>query len=368
MKKFVVKLLFLLPILVLFMGINYVEDPANIFHKGPYEMGIIKYLMEGKNVTNVTNYDERLLQKYYIENMKQCPSTIILGSSRVMQLGSGFFKNEHLMNNGVSGASIEDLLAIYNLYETKGCEIKKIRIGLDPYFLNDNNDQSRWRVLSAEYNNCLQKIGLEKYADRDKIIESKYSRYKELWSLSYFKNSLGYLIRGVDVHYRPTTDSLNKDFTKMVDGSIFYSEVSRNSSLEVVNGYAVQSINESPMYSMREFKQLSVKYKTIFTTFISYLQQKNIEVELFISPYHPIVYDYISKENSPYKIVFEAEKYFNAYAAERHITLIGTYNPYVYHFKDSSFYDGFHCKEGALKSIIDGNMNTEITKDSLSRK
>lgn len=341
----------MLPIPILIIGLNYVEDPANLFRKGPYEQGIVKYLNEGKNVTNVTNYDERLLQRYFIKDYKNCPELIVLGSSRVMQLGKSFFPNENLMNNGVSGASIEDLLAIYDLYENKGCGIKKVRIGLDPYFLNDNNDQSRWKVLTNEYNEMLSKIGLSKYAEKPLLDQSLYAKYNQLWSISYFKSSWSYFIRGVDVHYRPTSSTTNKDFTKLVDGSIMYGESSRNSTLETVNGYATQSITETPMYSMREFKQLSPKYQSIFSNFIDYLQKRNVEVEFFISPYHPIVYDFIKKSKN-YQIVFDVEQYFHEFANNRRIKLIGTYSPYVYQFKDSAFYDGFHCKEEALLKVL----------------
>jgi len=359
MKKFIIKLLFMMPIPLIIIGINYKEDPANIFRKGPYEKGIVKYLNEGKNVTNVTNYDERLLQRYFITDYKNCPEVIVLGSSRVMQLGKGFFPNENLMNNGVSGASIEDLLAIYDLYENKGCGIKKVRIGLDPYFLNDNNDQSRWKALTIEYNEMLGKLGLSKYVEMPLLDQSIYVKYNQLWSLSYFKTSWSYFIRGVDVHYRPTNKTISKDFTKLTDGSIIYGESSRNSTLEIVNGYATLSITETPMYAMREFKQLSPKYQTIFKHFIDYLQKKNIEVEFFISPYHPIVYDFI-KKSKDYQIVFEVEKYFNQFAAERKLKLIGTYSPYVYHFNDSAFYDGFHCRESALQKVFE-----QEAKDSL---
>lgn len=351
MKSFIIKMLYMLPIPLIIMGLNYIEDPANIFRKGPYEKGIVKHLNEGKNVTNVTNYDERLFQKYFITELNQCPDVIVLGSSRVMQLGKSYFPEEKLINNGVSGASIEDLLAIYDLYENKGCKIKKVRIGLDPYFLNDNNDQSRWKVLLAEYNEMLSKLELNKYTEKKVIDESEFEKYKQLWSVSYFKNSWSYFVRGVDVHYRPTAETINKDFTKLTDGSIVYGEISRNSTLETVNRYATQSITETPMYSMREFTKMSSKYQTIFKHFIVYLQAKNIEVEFFISPYHPIVYDHI-KKSKDYQIVFEVEKYFKQLANDHKIKLIGTYSPYIYQFNDTYFYDGFHCKEASLFQVF----------------
>lgn len=351
MKKFLLRLTFLLPVPLLIAGINYIEDPANIFRKGPYESGIVDIMMKGRNVANITNYDERLLQKYLVERIQDCPEAIVLGSSRVMQLGERYFHGLSLMNNGVSGASIEDLLAIYDLYEKKGCKIDKVLIGLEPYYLNDNNDQTRWRILNDEYNDCIAKLNLHQYKSHQPVIESKMVKYKELLSLSYFKSSWSYLLRGVDVHYRPTSETVNMELTKLSDGSIYYGEESRNATLQIVNGYAIQSITETPMYSMREFTQLSQKYQTIFTSFIEYLQKKDIEVVFFISPYHPIVYNHC-KKNSYYQIMFTAEKYFREVAESHNIRMIGSYDPAFYGFTDSSYYDGFHCKEDALSIVL----------------
>jgi hypothetical protein len=351
MKKFVIGLLRFLPVPILILAVNYFEDPANIFRKGEYEAGIVDNLIKGNHVSNISNYDERLLQKYFIEKLQYCPETIILGSSRVMQLGKGFFNGEKLINNGVSGASIEDFLAIYELYEKKGCRPKKVLIGLEPYYLNENNDQTRWKVLSEEYMNSMKKLAPETEIENVKLIDSKYTKYKELWSLTYFKNSLNYIFRGIDLEYKPVKTEINKDLTKLTDGSITYSEESRNSPMSVINGYANASINEIPMYSMRDFRRLSEKNKDVLVKFFTHLLQQGTEIEIFILPYHPTVYDYC-KRNSYYNTVFQAEKYYYRMADSLHLKIRGSYDPVVNHFTDSSFYDGFHCKEKTLSEII----------------
>lgn len=43
-----------------------------------------------------------------------------------MQLNSPFLKEDKFINSGVSGASLEDDIEIYYLYEKRGCKIKKV--------------------------------------------------------------------------------------------------------------------------------------------------------------------------------------------------------------------------------------------------
>ena len=157
MKRFFKKLLFILPIPVIIVLINYFEDPANLFNV-KYEKGIVEYLVQGYNVTNVVNYNDRMLQKLFIKKMKDCPTEIVLGASGVFLIDSSFSTDTHFINNGMGGASFEDYLAIFYLYEKKGCKIQKVVIGLSPYLLNDNLDQDRWKSLSTEYNTFLKKV------------------------------------------------------------------------------------------------------------------------------------------------------------------------------------------------------------------
>jgi len=103
--KFVKKLMFLLPIVCLIIGFNYFVDPANIFRSEKYCQAVVSLLLKGKNVANITNYDERLLQKEYINSLTQRRDIVVLGSSRVMQISASLFPRHSFLNNGVSGRS-----------------------------------------------------------------------------------------------------------------------------------------------------------------------------------------------------------------------------------------------------------------------
>jgi hypothetical protein len=346
-----IRLLFFIPIPLLIIAANYWIDPANVFHKD-YEAGIVDYLLQGYNVTNIVNYDERSLQKLYIEKMPECPEEIILGSSRVMFISRELMGKDHLINNGVNGAFLEDLLAIYSLYEEKGCNtIRKVYISLDPWLLNDNHKDSRWRTLENEFNS-FSSVLLEKEQTKNTDsfgMATTLYKYKELFSLSYFNSSLDYFVNNKSkTLYEPTLKEVNEGMTKRIDGSIYYDAEYRNASPEEVIRRATYSKNYEDLYFYR-FPVLKEEYCSLFAKFIEHLQQQHIEVEFLLLPLHPIAYNYYTHQ---YPIMVEAENYYLNFAQTHHIKTTGAFNPEKYSLDNSDFFDGFHLKEEAIRKVI----------------
>ncbi len=116
LKQLIIKsALFAISILLMVSSVNYFGDAGGIFNEGKIAK-IAAYLVEGYNVTNVGNIDERDLQRRIIQLSKITPSTIVLGSSRIMMIKSEYFNTTSFMNHGMSGTSLEDMIAIYQLY------------------------------------------------------------------------------------------------------------------------------------------------------------------------------------------------------------------------------------------------------------
>ncbi len=354
MKRIFIFLLYFIPIPLFIITINYFADPANIFSKD-YEKGIVEYLVKGNNVTNVVNYKERLLQKYFIEKIEKCPDVMVLGSSRIMQIRSEVINSGRLINNGVSISTLEDCLATYYMYEKRGCSVKKVIIGLEPYMLNEGHGQSEWRYLEDEFNdffNNLKISTIRKKASR-KTFLFYLSKYNVLLSSSYFKASFNYLIQGKYNHYIPTTNRINDGFTRLSDGSIYYDRIYRTASPDEVEYRANSYITDEPAFPfLKNFTTLSERYKELFSAFILYLQKQNIEVEFILSPFHPIFYNHFTQDKY-YHIVFECENYYRAFASANNIRVFGSYDPHKLGFDNSHFLDGFHCKDEAIIKILE---------------
>lgn len=156
------------PVFIALVIVNYFGDAAKLFSKN-FERNIVEIIDEGFNVTNITNYDERLFQKEFINRIKKRPNILILGSSRSMEINGDYFNDTNVINISVSGASIEDVIAIYQLYVLRKILPKTIIISVEPWTFNEKSGQTRWKSLSQEYNSFFQRdiSGIE-------IIHNKY--------------------------------------------------------------------------------------------------------------------------------------------------------------------------------------------------
>lgn len=346
MKKFLIKLIIILtPIFLFVVSVNYFGDAANLFSID-YEKKIADEIIKGYNVTNVTNCDERLLQKYLINNSDFCPDVLVIGSSRVMLINSSDFKEQTFLNNGVSGASIEDLLAIYQMYEQKKCYPKKIILGLDPWTLNIYNGQTRWSNLNREYFILYNQLTNNNIVTKEEHIDSKYL---QLVSPSYFKGSFKKIF---SVSSKPivTTARINSTFTRLVDGSISYDLQYRSATPVEIEKRALDFIS-GDIYSIEKFDKLSPEIMFLLEKFIAHLRNNHIEISFFLAPYHPKVYSFIAKSKK-YSQVIESEKYFIDLGLKYSIKVIGSFNPNKLNMDDSYFYDGMHCNEKGIEKTL----------------
>jgi hypothetical protein len=356
MKHLIIRLVFLLPIPLIIMSVNYFVDPANIFRKN-YTSGIVDYLMQGYHVTNIGNCNERLLQKNYINRLERCPAEIVFGSSRAILIGESMIQSNNLVNSALSGATLEDFLAIYYLYEQKGWNnISKIIFVLDPWILNDNHGDMRWKTLQKEYQ-IFYNILFEKNVNNSfKLDITIPSHYKELLSLSYLNTSVLNMFHHNTTHYLPTKEFCNEGMTKHTDGSICYGINIRNATIEEQEKMIDEDFNNARRSFMANFTHLNPDYCLIFSKFIEYIQNKNTEVVFLLAPVLPKIYEYYEK-NEYFKIVFDVENYFIGFAKKHQIKVLGSFNPAKYNFDDSGFYDGFHAKPETIKKILDVEKN-----------
>jgi hypothetical protein len=343
MRKFLHKTtVFSFGCIFLVVTINFLVDPAKIFDRGSYEDKIIDIILKNENVKNISNYNERILQKKWIDKLEVRPDIVVLGSSRTLLINSSYFHNKNLINNSVSGASIEDLIAIFNMYKLKNVLPKKLILGIDPWLFNENNKQERWLSLQSEYN---------AYFGNEEKNSSMlfYSKLKQLFSLSYFQSS----IKNLDHYFltqdpTPTKTSFNKTNTKRVDGSITYNEKYRGASSEAIKAKAIKYISDD-LYSIENFGNISPQLFNQFEMLCSDILKNDIELSFFMAPYHPIVYDKIKQD---YQIVLNVEDKVLEFATVKNIKCFGSFNANKQGVNNDDFYDGMHLKEAGIRKIF----------------
>ncbi|MDD2714810.1 MAG: DUF1574 family protein [Candidatus Wallbacteria bacterium] len=346
MKKFFLKFFLLLPLSVIIIGTNYYTDPANLFSNSKIENKISKLIIAHKNFSGIDSFDERIMQKNIINSFEESPKIISLGSSRIMQIESNLFSDNTFFNHFVSGASLEDFIAIMGMYFDKGIKPEIVIIGLDPWLLNKNNGQTRWISLKEEYNNGLLRLG-----GKAKFTFNfpGWNKWSQLISLAYFQESFTYLIKRKKKMLE-TTDKPNETSSVIrFDGSRGLSKIERERTSEEVSKMANEYASEEPVYSLGDFNELDQELKTNFNLFILFLVGQNVKPIFVLAPYHPKAYKKIIKK---YAVVAEAEAFYKKYAFDNGIDLVGSYNPDISNTDCSLFYDGMHLKVDFYRTIL----------------
>ena len=309
-------------------------------------MKLAEGILSGSNVTNVSDYNERLLQRYIVTQTKLCPEILVIGSSRTMELNSEYFPGKTFFNNSVSGAGIEDLVAVYELYDQKKCYPKNVIIGLDPWTLNKNNGQTRWKSLLKEYNTFLREAGKDTVAP-----EEKDNIYMQLISPSYFNGSLNALLHPKKP--KIASQAENETMTRVKDGSVCYGADHRNLTAKQIEEKAKEYSVVNSIYSVEKFDELSSENKYLLEHLIARLKAQNVSITFFLSPYNPIVY-HVFETNKQYRNIMESESYYRELAKKENIAVIGGFDPKVFDMDATYFYDGMHANRKALKNLLKG--------------
>ena len=338
MKKFIFKsCLFLFLTLTILISVNYFGDSAKLFTEN-YEKKIVNIILSNKNATNISNFDRRLVAREFVNRLNVSPDVLVIGSSRVMLINNSYFDDKKLINNAVTGASVQDLIAIYQMHKANNTLPKTIILGVDPWIFNINNDQKRWLTLSKEYYSY--------YKEEPNIENSDLYKLNELLSPSYFQASYKNLLNNSEPI---STDKVyNKTNTILFDGSLSYGEEYRKASQEIVDDRAVYSIQDD-LYSLDKFDSISTTLFNEFENFCNEILNNNIKLSLCLIPYHPIVFEKINEE---YKIVLDIENKILEFAEKINIKYYGSYNPEMTGIDIHNFYDGMHLNETGIEIIL----------------
>lgn len=331
-KKFIKLIisLFIFLLLIFLLNTKVFTSNSNI----STEAKLAKLLTNHKAIYSI-NMDERQFIKNRINYENSNPEILAIGSSRLMQLSKKVINN-NLLNLSVSGASIEDQIVI-SLMAIEKFKPKSVILGADPWLFNKFNGQDRWKSYLEEYNFYLKKI--IPFADDGIEVKKKYFNYNFLIPKLILDKIYTFLtVRSVD------DNIVNKEinFSKQLinkDGSRTYAkkDITKEIKKTLIN------------YSMNKYKFSEEKYE-IYQNFLSYLKKNNnLEIYLFLSPFHPDSYQFTLNEVPQYE---EVEKIYNNLAKKYNIKILGSYDAEINFCKNNEFYDSIHPKQDCLKKIV----------------
>jgi hypothetical protein len=277
--------------------------------------------------------DERKFIKFRIQLENLSVDSVVLGSSRVMQIGEHNYKNK-IINLSVSGASIEDDIAIADM-AIKKFQPSTIFIGVDPWLFNAKSGQGRWKSLNNEYISALSSLKLSTTSIANLTEDNKQSRFFIVASKIYDAVNLQKFNAINDIP--ESRDKIRRD------GSRVYNLAYANKNQKEISA----EFNDLLNYAMTNY-DYSKESQEIFGRFID-TYSKNLNVVLVLSPYHPDLYERMKIERPIY---LEIESNFRDFSKLHGVKIIGSYNPFRVECTSKDFYDGMHPNDLCMEKVL----------------
>lgn len=365
MRKFLLRCSFFLPIIFFIIIFNITVDPARLFKNKDYERKIAEELTAGHAVTDLddTNFDDRSLEKFLIQGLKKKKDVAILGSSRVMVLSSDLFPGKKLLNNGLSSASMEDFIILYEIYRESHVLPTTIIIGVDPWDFNKNNTLFKWQQFGICYSRSINSKSNYYFDFKIRFQDFISPIFQQLISASYFQAGIRYLfsrnfkLTNHHMGFTKTHLKCNEKQTILPDGSRVYSKVEREINPdEVVRKIQIQNSQNDATY-LEGFDEVDQGLKNEFIGLVRKMKNDGVNVVIYLPPYHPCSYDYYIR-SSRFKIIKDVEDFVRKISEECRVTLIGSYDPHQLAIPESAFLDEIHLKnDDKLKGIFVNGMS-----------
>ncbi|MHA4808309.1 hypothetical protein ACX0G9_09375 [Flavitalea flava] len=336
-------LLIVLPLGLLVLLTNYIVDPGNIFSSREYLEGIAKILSKGDNIDNITNYDERLLQEQMVLRLTRTPDVIVLGSSRIMEVGRDFFPGKTVLNCGVSHADIHDIMALTGLLDSLKRLPKELLLNVEP-FLIWGKGGLEWQSLMPYYKVFTRNMEASGFGEIRTATSIRSYKLTSLISLNYFKASLNFLTKGVSKKYiniGKESPALNGRFS---DGTISYNFIYTHPDTARIAKNARNT-------GIRQGLSPPAPYESAELNFVlDFLQDRGVKVKLVMLPFHPEFYAGVNTYHQHLFLTYES--YFRDLAAKHQLPITGSFDASVYGLDESCFYDLYHCSKTAIKKVL----------------
>ena len=257
-------------------------------------------LRPGFVVADYRNVDERCFQMTRLAVIP-APRMVAFGSSRIMQLTSaaaGLGPGE-FYNVGMSGATIEDFVAMWRGLERSNKIPPVVVIAIDPWTLGARQTHLRWMRLAEQ---------VEDYLPLGPVQHATYHWYrlKELVSFAVLRETMGGLRRwareqasGEGSRGPVITTEADRTGRQTVraDGSLLYERTYVLRPLDERRRAAVRYATRLAG-DLREFRW-SDERAALLVRLWGEMRQRGSTVLVFVAPYHPMAWRLLREHLDP---------------------------------------------------------------------
>lgn len=324
-----------LPLPLLVAAVNVTVDPASLFRRD-YEYRAAQIVADGHNAAHLKNMDDRIFEKDCAALLPAAPGTLVLGSSRCMQVTARTVGDETLFNAGVTNGDLRDSISLYTLYGQLGKRPARVILMADYCAFNPNKLDDR--ANTEGYAEFAQATGTEELRT-----PPRQEKWRQLFAPTYFQAALAYLESGTagsDVPV-PTDEYEGETDMRRADGSYSYNREFRSQTAEqrMQNGWTTAwDIG----FNMGAYAEDSPVLREQFERFVRQMLDDGVQVTLLLPPINPYMYDLMAADGR-YARELALEGYFRDFAQQNGLTAVGSYDARALGLSEDDFYDALHC-------------------------
>lgn len=364
-SKTILKFALLVPLLVFMVAFSYNVDCSGLFQGALAPRRIVDLMLQGYDVTNFDQMDEREVVQLFAQDVAEAPQVIGIGSSRVLQFTSEIVGSDSFFNMGVTGADVRDCMTSYYKMVTYGKTPQVLIWSLDPWVFYGSEAAFDERADAELYDEFLTNVlGVE----TDYEAPDQVELWKALAEPAYFQGNVDYYFKnrgqstitdedGNPIDFNPVEGDPMHQTTniKRADGSVLYFEEFRERPVDQILADAAAASATFNSVHMEGFDAMSDTQCQAFDAFIRYARSQGTTVILVLSPWHPYLYDFLLTEPDLHKGFFQVEAWVRQYCAQNDVPLYGSYDPTLIEgLEDIDFFDGLHCKGSGIVKFFPG--------------
>lgn len=349
-RAFVIWILATAATVLLLLGLaNYLLNPLTFRASALRDAAQI--LNRGQNFAlDDPNIDFRGLRREQVRLMSAKPDVVIFAGSRFEVASANTFPGQSFANTFGHNDYFEDLLAITALLEESDKLPKTLVMSLRHLSFKPikSRETDEWRMFSGEYERMAQKLGIPVVSFRERF---PFGHYASMFSVELLKHGVSTAMMKTSLPYGATTQSsdVERDILH-ADGSLTFSK--KHIGTFSADAARAESAAQATKLAKRKATLPNDEDAKSLEKLLRYLQSKNVQAVIAITPHHPAFWDAVA--NEPYgQTLAQLEAATKAIVQKAGAVFVGSFNPQAAGCKESSFRDYIHLDEACLKTIFD---------------
>ena len=252
------------------------------------------------------------------------------------------------VNGAMQGATLDDMLGVYGLYDAAGRRPNRVLIGVDPW--TESATGEGWRSLAAERAMVLRRAGIPASPRREELALWARS-VRTLATPEYFRLALYSFRRygASGIAWQPTGSAQNAEKTKLPDGSVVWPALPEDDAERAATRFAATELARDPRF--HDLKRRPPGRDDALERFVRYLQSEGVSTTVVLVPFPAVVYD-ASRRISGDSLAAE-ERRVRTIAARAGARVVGSYDPRRAGVVTREFFDEDHLRPEALARLVE---------------